>query len=459
MKKSAYILIALLLNWFSNSAQTTEDSLNSALFSAVFSQNIDSVSLLLEQGADVNAVNVYGITPLLYAVDLGNVKLVKLLLDHGANVNYLPPYDPGALTMAILHNQDSILRLLLEHNANPDLTDRFGLTPLSYAIYYGNYNAADLLLYYGADPNKRFNSWSPVDLSCYFDDTLMLKMLIYYGAKLNTADSQGFTPLHICAQRNSVNTASILIHKGANVNAKNIDNANPAILAIYTKNNQILDTLAKYNADLKSPVLNNITPSTIALVVQNYKAKRFLKKRKLYQRQTIINFLIGIPVFFNYQDFLSGFGIGIKELSTNIDFQVQLVTRLSPRRIIFEVSDHNFIQMWEQRWILSGSLVKNFYLFTVKKSNVFFRLGVNSLFSYANYRGSLQKNVNYSVLPLIGTGFDVNNFIFNLDFTRLKLPGLNQFPYFVNLGINFRLSPVNVSLRQKQLYLNYESKF
>ena len=459
MKKSSYIIIALVFIWFSNYAQTQKDSLNSALFSAVFSQNLDSVALLLQKGADVNATNVYGITPLLYAVDLGNVKLVKLLLDHGANVNYLPPYDPGALTMAILHNQDSVLHLLLDHRANPDLTDKFGFTPLTYAIYYGNYNAADLLLYYGADPNKRFNGWSPVDLSCYFDDTLMLKMLIYYGAKINSADSQGFTPLHICAQRNSVNTASILIHKGADVNARNIDNANPAILAIYTKNNKILDTLAKYGSDLKSPVLDNITPSTIALITQNYKAKRLLKKNKLYHRQAIVNFLISVPSFFNYQDFLSGIGIGIKELSTNLDFEVQLTTRLSPRRIVFQTSDHNFIQMWEQRWILSGSLVKNFYLFTVKKSNFYFRLGGSSLFSYANYRGSIQKNANFSVLPLLGAGFDVNNFIINLDFTRLKLPGINQFPYFVNLGINFRISPVNISLRQKQFYMNYEPQF
>ncbi|MGL4323487.1 MAG: ankyrin repeat domain-containing protein, partial [Beijerinckiaceae bacterium] len=51
--------------------------------------NIESAKLLLAAGADVNAMNVNGTTPLMYAkstaISSGNLQLVELLLAHGAN--------------------------------------------------------------------------------------------------------------------------------------------------------------------------------------------------------------------------------------------------------------------------------------------------------------------------------------------------------------------------------------
>mgnify|MGYP002514907485 CR=1 FL=1 len=48
-------------------------------------ENIKITKLLLENGADVNAANFSGKTPLMYAVCEKNEELVRMLMEKGAN--------------------------------------------------------------------------------------------------------------------------------------------------------------------------------------------------------------------------------------------------------------------------------------------------------------------------------------------------------------------------------------
>ncbi|MBN2181376.1 MAG: ankyrin repeat domain-containing protein [Sedimentisphaerales bacterium] len=63
-------------------AFTTNDT---PLHAACYWNHIDIVRLLIKNGADVNAVDAWGITPLLYAVVCRYDDIVQMLLDHGAN--------------------------------------------------------------------------------------------------------------------------------------------------------------------------------------------------------------------------------------------------------------------------------------------------------------------------------------------------------------------------------------
>ena len=44
-------------------------------------------TLLLSQGADVNATTPYGMTPLHHAIIMGRLEMARLLLEHGAALN------------------------------------------------------------------------------------------------------------------------------------------------------------------------------------------------------------------------------------------------------------------------------------------------------------------------------------------------------------------------------------
>ncbi len=440
-------------------AQDTSNVLNGRLFEAIFAQKLDSVVYYLDKGADVNAKNIYGITPLLYAVDMGNYDLAKLLIDRGADVNYLPPYDPPAIAGAIIHNRDTILKLLLESGADPDLKDKFGYTPLAYAIYFGNYYAADLLLFYGANPDLRFNTWAPLDLACYYDDTLLVNMLLYYGVNVNTSDSAGFTPLHICAQQDAGNSAGILLRNRANINAVNSEKVTPVSMAVYTRSNRVLDTLMPYRPDLNVKVLDRYYPSAVAVLVQNYRGKRILGKYEKVKYSPVFNYTVGLATLVNYQDVFAGMQFGFKELVWNVDFNVGLIGRLTPCRVVFQTGDNTYIQLWEKRMFFYGELVKNFYVASVKKSNLYLRTGAKLAYTYASYRGSLMKSTDLFARPKAGFAFDASNFIFTFDLEYYKLDGINHFPGYLNFGVIFRISPYTLNLTQKRFYLRNEPVF
>ena len=63
-----------------------QDELNKQLFDAILNNRISKIKRLLKQGADVNAIT-RGDTPLLWAIAMGYYDIVKFLIDNGADVN------------------------------------------------------------------------------------------------------------------------------------------------------------------------------------------------------------------------------------------------------------------------------------------------------------------------------------------------------------------------------------
>jgi outer membrane protein assembly factor BamB len=63
-----------------------------ALREAITASNIEQVRALLQQGADVNAVDSYGWDALIYAAIFDNQDIVKLLIDQGADATYRDPH-------------------------------------------------------------------------------------------------------------------------------------------------------------------------------------------------------------------------------------------------------------------------------------------------------------------------------------------------------------------------------
>lgn len=98
------------------------------------------VERLLELGADVNAADWHGSTPLIMAVHGGHVSIVQRLLQRGANPNWHPKAAPTALIAAIWQGNDKLLDILLQAGANPAQLDAFELSPLNVAQLAGRAN-------------------------------------------------------------------------------------------------------------------------------------------------------------------------------------------------------------------------------------------------------------------------------------------------------------------------------
>ncbi len=223
------------------------------LYNAVRKCSREVVELLLKQGADVNAKSNFGGTPL-HEVLQTHVSAViqsrkyssfekkrgdefrkkaevaldifKLLLKHGADVNAKNNFGGTPLHSSIMYNSSDetkiveMAELLLKHGADVNAKDNGGLTPLHTGAHNAKNNQisvemAELLLKYGADPNtKDKDGRTPLHWAAWnINSHKFAELLLKHGADVNAKDNLGETPLHDARMR-SPRTAGILRRYG-----------------------------------------------------------------------------------------------------------------------------------------------------------------------------------------------------------------------------------------------------
>ncbi|CAG8650142.1 13911_t:CDS:2 [Dentiscutata heterogama] len=112
-----------------------------SIHNASLTCNISQVrSIISKKGSVVvNQIDAAGYTPLHYATRSGNLEICRLLLEHGANVNAVTPELLSTpLHRAAIINNSEIVRLLLSYGANPKLKDSDGHTSLDKARKNGS---------------------------------------------------------------------------------------------------------------------------------------------------------------------------------------------------------------------------------------------------------------------------------------------------------------------------------
>jgi len=142
-------------------------------------ERIEIMEMLLERGADVNAQDIYGNTPLHHVWGPDIDAAVKLLIDNGARV---------------------------------DIRDNEGDTALHNIAGTGNVDSVRLLLSKRADINARNNSQATPFLSAAgHGSPAVLKLLIDNGARIDIKDDKGNTPLHNIACTDNIDFARLLL--------------------------------------------------------------------------------------------------------------------------------------------------------------------------------------------------------------------------------------------------------
>ncbi len=179
------------------------------LLVAAASLNPAAVTVLLERGADPNAVDDQGRTALHLAVLSGGeseeakaarVEIGRNLCEHGASVAAADREGLLPLHLAALRGRGEMLSLLLPKNAAADTKDSAGRTALHWAALGGHVG--------------------------------VIEFLIERGADMSADDKAGETPLHLAARRCRDKAAELLLKRGADVNATNALGQTPLILAV-----------------------------------------------------------------------------------------------------------------------------------------------------------------------------------------------------------------------------------
>lgn len=116
---------------------------------------------LLARGADVNALNMRGLSALHSAVLCGSAATVEKLLESGAEVQRRTKHGWSALDLAAIIGHSGVAALLVSHGADMAAPSRTGLakTPLHYAALHGHIAVVELFVNRGVDPRCDGCDW------------------------------------------------------------------------------------------------------------------------------------------------------------------------------------------------------------------------------------------------------------------------------------------------------------
>ncbi|CAN0292326.1 unnamed protein product, partial [Scytosiphon promiscuus] len=176
------------------------------------------VNALLAAGADKDALDNGGATPLIWAADRCHLTVVNTLLEADADVN-ISGADEGhtALHVAASRGWGEIVDALLAGGADKEALDNRGYTPLIWVAEQGHLPVTEALLYAGADVNISGGDdgstalhWASREGHGGIRDALLA-----CGAHRDVLDTRGLTPLMEAAARDHLQVVGALLVAGA----------------------------------------------------------------------------------------------------------------------------------------------------------------------------------------------------------------------------------------------------
>ncbi|KAJ5198757.1 uncharacterized protein N7498_007874 [Penicillium cinerascens] len=192
------------------------------------------IRTLIMHGAPVDSSNYAHETPLLYAVSRGATKQAQILLEYGASITVKNYFGESVLHLAAwsFSCHSNMISLLVESGADVNCSSgRDGESPLFYAMRGSPCSKAaekvQLLLSLGTNVDfQNIDRLTPLSLAAQMCSVELANILLKHGARVNSRDKQGKSPLHHIAEANFGSAsmvqkfAALLIQHGADVNSR-----------------------------------------------------------------------------------------------------------------------------------------------------------------------------------------------------------------------------------------------
>lgn len=149
------------------------------------------------------------------AVHSGNLETVTLLLANGADANATAKRE-SALSAAAKRGHLSILKYLLASHGNPNRRHDLGNTPLIEAVLNNRKEAAEMLLACGASASIATNNGNSALHFAALKGNVDIVALLIPRTPLDLKNNSGYTALHNAAEHGHETCALLLLRAGAN---------------------------------------------------------------------------------------------------------------------------------------------------------------------------------------------------------------------------------------------------
>jgi len=160
------------------------------LLDATNEGNLEKVTRMVEEGANVHITNDMGLTPLHFAAIRGYKDIAEFLILKGADINSQTDTGDSPLMWAAKREKSDLVELIVQKGATVDLKDNNGRTPLAWACgLFGHgkstcFKCAEILIQNGADVNAAGDDGhTPLYWATAAKDQHLSEMLIKHGAQ------------------------------------------------------------------------------------------------------------------------------------------------------------------------------------------------------------------------------------------------------------------------------------
>ena len=244
---------------------------SSALHLAAIHGRSRIASVLLKVGADEDALDEAGETPLMKAAELGHQPVMDILLNAGADTNVVScscARGRAALHFAAGEGHHGIVKALVDRGADADVQDDRGYTPMMWAILGGFLPTVNTLLVAGADPTIRNNAGvTALHGAANTGHSDIVATLLQAGVGKDILDDDGDTPLMWASRAGHLPVVRTLVNAGANQDVCSMDDEGLTALhaAAGEGYNSVVKTLLKSGAN--KDTLNKLgeTPLIVAV--------------------------------------------------------------------------------------------------------------------------------------------------------------------------------------------------
>jgi ankyrin repeat protein len=210
------------------------------------------IQRLIERGADVNATDFSGSTPLDYLLSGGHATsaMAKMLMPAVSHLQRNRNTGSSSLVLAAQAHDPAVIAVLLNAGASPNDKDMGGKPLLIVAAEADDLPVVKQLVAHGASANTRGPMAElPLSIALKLGDDAMGQYLIAHGADRDAVDTDGNPVLVSAVANNAPGSFRALLSRGAKIDARNKGGETALIVAAHEGRREMVDALLKYRAD------------------------------------------------------------------------------------------------------------------------------------------------------------------------------------------------------------------